>query len=268
MKVISYSIFRTANGRPGDYFWKRLPSVLRAAFALFPEWTIVIHHDDTFAAEPYAAVLHQLQRTSQVQLVDCGRATRLAEAMLWRLKPLFGPGVTYLLSRDTDSLASPRERWAVEAFLRSGRAMHLLNDSPSHQTVGTPPFMLGGMVGFDVTRFLAVTKLRSWDAFINFGEAQRSSINLDGYGGDQDVLNCMLHPLLQGDYLQATFVDGHAIIKPEPLTVEIDPQAMAGSPAEYIGHVFNDVAGAFAWLDALPTSAVIRQAELEVGRKL
>lgn len=265
MKVISYALFRATNSqrKPG-FFAARMPVALRAARALFPDWTLTIHHDETLTEEPYGRVLVRLRDAGIVRLVDCGNASdRMSEAMLWRLRPIWEPGVTHVLARDLDSLATPRERCTVEAFLRSGAAMHILNDSPAHYVKSGPPFMLGGMVGFNAPEFLRETGIQSWADVIAWGRANRC--NMDGYGGDQDVMNRMFHPLIGSNYFCPAFdvVDRKARIQSEPLTADIDPVAMRDGwrYSEFIGHVFSNIDAARAFYDALPTSAPIIEAE-------
>jgi hypothetical protein len=263
-KVISYAWFRTRNaaGRSG-FFAQRVPAVLRSAFALFPDWQLVIHHDEHLFDEPYYETLRRLQLTNRVVLVNCGPAERMAEAMLWRLKPLFSPGVTHVMPRDLDSLATPRERWTVETWLRSGAAMHIINDSPAHVVPSGPPFMLGGMVGFNVSEFLRVTGISSWDDVVAWGAA--NGCNMDGYGGDQDVMNKMFHPLIGGNYYRPSFADGKAQIDPEPVD-DVDQRALAEGwrYSEFIGHVFSNIDAARAFYDTLPSSAPIIEAETRV----
>lgn len=264
MKVLSYSWFHAANGRRGDLFSARIPAVLRAARALFPEWTIVIHHDNALDDEAYAPVLRRLHDSGALRLVNCGDAThRMAEAMLWRLKPIWEPGDEYVLARDLDSMATPRERWTVETFMRTGASMHMINDSPSHHLPGPCPFMLGGMVGFYVPEFLKVTGIKAWTDVIEYGRA--NGCNLDGYGGDQDVMNKMFHPLINGNFYCPPYdtQDRKARIQPEPLTADIEPLAIQEGWrwSEFIGHVFGNVREACAFYDAFPTSDVINKAE-------
>ena len=94
MKILSYALFRAHNSqRAPGFFADRIPAVLRAARALFPEWTIVIHHDDTLDDNAYAPVLRRLHNSGALRLVNCGDAGhRMAEAMLWRLKPIWEQG--------------------------------------------------------------------------------------------------------------------------------------------------------------------------------
>ena len=147
--------------------------------------------------------------------------------------------------------------------MRSGASMHLINDSPSHYLTGPRPFMLGGMVGFYVPEFLKVTGIKDWSEVIAYGRA--NGCNLDGYGGDQDVMNKMFHPLINGNFYCPPYdvQDKKARIQPEVLTADVAPLAIQEGwrYSEYIGHVFGNVREACAFYDAFPTSDPINRAE-------
>lgn len=262
MKVLSYALFRTRNapGR-GEFFTHRLPAVLRAAFALFPEWRVVIHHDESITTEPYHKALSRLAASGHIDLVHCGESPRMAEGMLWRLLPLWRPSAEYVLCRDLDSLATPRERWCIEAFMRSGRAMSIINDAPAHCPPTPHPYMLGGMVGFYVPRFLERTGLRAWSDVVRWGETH--GCNLDGYAGDQETINRLFHPLINGDYHNPRVANGKAQIEPEALTAFVDPEIICHGWrwSEFIGHVFSNVEKTCEFYDRFPTSQPIIEAE-------
>lgn len=62
--------------------------------------------------------------------------------MFWRFYPAGEPDVEVMLSRDTDSRLSIRERAAVEEWLNSSKDFHIMRDHPAHATE-----ILGGMWG-------------------------------------------------------------------------------------------------------------------------
>ena len=81
-----------------------------------------------------------------MRLVDCGSSQKVCLSMLWRLKPLWDNNVGYLLARDMDSLPLPKDRRAVEEFMKSGCIVHSLGDNRAHYG------LMGGMCGFNVPR--------------------------------------------------------------------------------------------------------------------
>lgn len=53
-------------------------------------------------------------------------------AMNWRFFPMLDPQVSHMVSRDLDSLISPREAAAVQEWLESDKAFHFMRDHPAH----------------------------------------------------------------------------------------------------------------------------------------
>lgn len=62
--------------------------------------------------------------------------------MFWRFMPAFDSGVDIMISRDTDSRLSYREKSAVDEWLLSNKDFHIMRDHPHHNTA-----ILGGMWG-------------------------------------------------------------------------------------------------------------------------
>jgi hypothetical protein len=75
-------------------------------------------------------------------MVDREYSPSDSRGMFNRFLPADEDGVEYMMSRDTDSRLSERERLAVDEWLRSGADLHIMRDHPYH---GVP--MLGGMWG-------------------------------------------------------------------------------------------------------------------------
>ncbi len=62
--------------------------------------------------------------------------------MFWRFEPISHPDVDVMISRDTDSRLSAREKNAVDSWLASDKLFHVMRDHPAHATE-----ILGGMWG-------------------------------------------------------------------------------------------------------------------------
>lgn len=62
--------------------------------------------------------------------------------MFWRFYPAGEPDIDVMLSRDTDSRLSLREKTAVDAWLATDSPFHIMRDHPAHRTE-----ILGGMWG-------------------------------------------------------------------------------------------------------------------------
>ena len=62
--------------------------------------------------------------------------------MLWRFLPVLDPSVDLMVSRDLDSRLTTREQAAVQEWIDTGLAFHVMRDNPEHGTE-----ILGGMWG-------------------------------------------------------------------------------------------------------------------------
>jgi hypothetical protein len=107
----------------------------RLAPALYPGWTLRIYCD------PQVPVLDELGALGvDVRLLpDPGGFA----AAFWRFLPVAEPEIDSVIVRDADSRLTVRERAAVDAWLASGEAAHVMRDHPGHRHWP----MMGGMWG-------------------------------------------------------------------------------------------------------------------------
>ncbi len=85
-------------------------------------------------------IINQLQSISNTKIINMGEGNWTA--MFWRFSPASNPNVSVMLSRDTDSRLSLREKSAVDEWLLSNKQFHIMRDHPYHGTE-----ILGGMWG-------------------------------------------------------------------------------------------------------------------------
>jgi hypothetical protein len=178
MNVVSYCLFSGEAFRR-DFYWDKVPAVLRAHHNLFPGWELRLHHDDSFYTDARGDVIQAYADHGLIRLVPCGKSQSIGLSALWRFKPLWEPGVEYMLSRDIDSLPVPKDRRAVEVFLQSRKVAHSITDHPQHRVAGDGGFM-AGMCGFHASQTLEAVSIESWDAFVARG------VNLDTWSGGPD----------------------------------------------------------------------------------
>lgn len=135
MKVISYSLW-------GDKPTYTIGAIKNADLAatLFPDWTCIFYCFDSVPAD----IIKELESRPNVLVrrVEGEYNSSDSRGMFHRFLPADEEGVEYMMSRDTDSRPSERERLAVEAWLASGADLHVMRDHPYH---GVP--VLGGMWG-------------------------------------------------------------------------------------------------------------------------
>ncbi len=216
--AIAFSLFgynkeRQKNCFDFNSYLRGLLLNIRMYRVLFPGWTIVVETDkETYNG--HKALLDKLPIKVEVNAPEV-----LTKAMLWRLKPVFNWDYTHVLCRDLDSLPTYREAQAVQDWLNYGKddpdrrkAAHAITDSISH----TLP-MLGGMIGFDVSKFPSMTGVEHWVHLFTMDGV--GSINFEEKGADQTFLNKYIYPKFAGSHpsivqhyclgMRNTFLDGY-----------------------------------------------------------
>ncbi len=227
MRVYSLAYYRhpdsgyesaDAGSSQGVFFQNFMPSLVRAAFGVFPDWELRIHHDLRVMETPYWPVLEDLHANGQLRLVNCGEAPSLCGAMLWRCLPFWDEQVELFACRDIDSLPMPRERVMLREFEDSPYRLHAILDSESH----TGPLM-GGMCAFK-----GPAPAESLDAWID-------GFDLKAHGSDQDFLNArltnMADMLIHQRHEIARYPEAHS--RPAP------PQEAPGDfPVRHLGFAY------------------------------
>lgn len=102
---------------------------------VFPGWTLRCYHDNTVPQE----IMDKL-RDLGVELVE--RDPELP-GMFWRFQVASDPTVDRYIVRDSDSRLTAREKAAVDEWVASGKAWHVMRDHPSHSNYA----MSGGLWG-------------------------------------------------------------------------------------------------------------------------
>ncbi|MEM0945528.1 MAG: hypothetical protein AAGI70_16460, partial [Pseudomonadota bacterium] len=130
--VISFSLF----GEDPRYLEGASRNAV-VARALYPGWVARFYIDDRV---PEAVVDALLAEGAQVMQPQGWPAERYG--LFWRFMVEDDPDVDLYLVRDADALMTIKERIAVDDWLASGRAFHLMRDLPSHAEL-----VLAGMWG-------------------------------------------------------------------------------------------------------------------------
>lgn len=130
-KVISFCLW-------GDIPKYTIGAIRNAQLALeiYPNWECWFYVADNVPQD----IINQLQSISNTKIINMGEGNWTA--MFWRFSPASNPNVSVMLSRDTDSRLSLREKAAVDEWLLSDKQFHIMRDHPYHETE-----ILGGMWG-------------------------------------------------------------------------------------------------------------------------
>jgi tetratricopeptide (TPR) repeat protein len=130
--VIAFSLY----GALPKYTETAIANVV-AARHLYPEWTCRIYHDESV---PEPIIKRLAGEGAQLRTVSGLPAQRFGT--FWRFLVADDVGVDRFLLRDTDSIVTLRERYAVEEWIESGRHFHVMRDHFAHTEI-----VLAGMWG-------------------------------------------------------------------------------------------------------------------------
>ena len=190
--VIAYSLW----GSEARYITGMI-NVCRIHAQIYPtNWKIRIYHDNTVPT----SIVDNLNEMEHVQLINVEKElpawvkTRL-NPMNWRFLIASDENVSAYAVRDSDSIPSKRERAAIEEFLESGKAFHIIRDHPMHNPTNFAP-ILGGMWGGLHRAVPYMDKLLEKEYANPWKEKGRA------YAQDQDFLWQQIMPIVYRDALQ------------------------------------------------------------------
>jgi hypothetical protein len=147
---------------------------------VYPGWTCRFY----IGASTPPAVVESLRRLDHVEVVLRDEPGDW-RASVWRFLPASEPDVEVMISRDTDSRLSARERAAVDEWLASDRDFHIMRDHPFH----TRWAILAGMWGVRGDRLRAIRALLDERFYDQPGHY--------AWGVDQHFLARAVHPLVR-----------------------------------------------------------------------
>eukprot|EP00038_Savillea_parva_P029209 m.69519 g.69519 ORF g.69519 m.69519 type:complete len:908 (-) comp8589_c0_seq1:73-2796(-) len=133
-RVVAYCLYGGDNARYTDGALENAQLMLD----VYPGWQMWVYHDATAPRR----ILDTLKEYNHVRLIDMSKDA-IRNKMSWKFLAASDKRVDRYIFRDVDSRLSMRERWAVEEWIASGRAFHVMRDHPSHSSYA----MSGGMWG-------------------------------------------------------------------------------------------------------------------------
>ena len=184
-KIISFSLW----GSNPKYL---IGAIRNAELAkkIYPGW-ICRYYIGMSTFEKAIETVSRLERFPNVEIIKMSENGDW-EGMLWRFYPISDTDVEVVISRDTDSRLSKRERRAVNQWLRSSKKFHIMRDHPYHNYK-----ILGGM----------------WGAKKGIVNDMKSLIDKfqggNFYQVDQDFLAEIIFPKIENDvFIHDEFGDG------------------------------------------------------------
>jgi hypothetical protein len=157
---------------------------------MFPGWTCRFYVDQTTVSQDTISKL--TETGADVYLM--GRSIDVL-GMYWRFRPMFdSPDVEYMLSRDTDSRPTLREKALVDEWIESEKTFHIVRDKEVHNVT-----ILGGTWGAKPSRVPYFEKFYStWFSQIPaFPENPRGIY----HGTDQMFLHVYIWPMIKDDHI-------------------------------------------------------------------
>jgi hypothetical protein len=194
-KCVSYayfdceaSVYASMKGHSSLQFEQFLSTLIRAHHIVWGGWDMVLHHDDFVRDLPYFSVLEHLRDAGLINLVPCGNPPSLCGAMLWRVLPIYSGKYEIVACRDIDAIPTLRDRKAVDEFIASGLALHVIHDNPQHVGV------MGGTITIRSEDFIRLISQRIDPRYMTSPAWNRQ-------GADQILLNQKIAPLVKGSMM-------------------------------------------------------------------
>lgn len=143
-------------------------------------------HEETVPKE----IIEKMQEFDNTKIIFKTGNLNSIKPMMWRFEAIDDPEVEIMMSRDTDTRFTLREKLAVEEWLNSGKIFHIMRDHPCHEQK-----IMGGMFGTK-----KIPKINNWLEIIN------NVVQTSSYMYDQDFLRMVIYPhIKENAVIHATF---------------------------------------------------------------
>ncbi len=164
-KVVSYALFGNhVTYGTRQFYWDHIPATVRAHHNLLPGWELRIHVDSLYH-DDRSKLLRAFEKAGLINVVHAEENIACCRSMLWRMMPVWDSEVSHVICRDIDSIMCPKDVKVITQWVDSGAALSVVNDNPAHSVT-----MMGGMVGFNTSKFMAKTPWPTWIDMIKAGE--------------------------------------------------------------------------------------------------
>lgn len=198
MIAVSYSIFGFNEQFENSFdflsYFRYLGLTIRQHELIYPDYALHVTTDKETYNSKYKYFFDYHVENGKIDL-DIVEKKPLCHMMLYRMAPIFSGKYDRVICRDIDSLATYRERQAVEVWIRNGRIAHGITDSVSH----TIP-LLGGMCAFMCKELKdrLGEGVDSFDAMLTL----RGDIDYSIKGTDQVFLNSVILPKIVDSFTE------------------------------------------------------------------
>jgi len=172
-KIISFSLY----GSDNKYTHGALCNA-EIAKQIFPDWTCRFYCGESVPPQ-VIELLKNYDNTEVILMKEDGSFSY----MMWRFLPVDDEDVEVVLSRDTDSRLSHREKFCVDLFMESDYLLHSIQDHSCHDNI------MGGMWGMKKNdRIVMMDMIDDWEGGLE-------------YFSDQDFMRYRVKPIFSDSVL-------------------------------------------------------------------
>ena len=172
-KIISFSLY----GWDNKYF---MGAICNAELGkiIYPDWICRFYCGESVPKH----IIDELKKFDNVEIVEMKEDTTYSY-MMWRFLPIDDDDVEVMLSRDTDSRLSNREKSCVDVFMNSDALLHSIQDHSLHDNI------MGGMWGMKKNNRINMKELaEKWNGGL-------------GYFSDQAFMREIIKPIFSDSIL-------------------------------------------------------------------
>jgi len=171
------------------------------ALKIYPDFECWFYVDKNTVPNETVEQLIKLPNT-KIILKDEDIKNEYSTPMMWRFESIDDPEVEIMMSRDTDTRFTLREKLAVDEWLSSNKLFHIMRDHPHHNFC-----ILGGMFG-----------TKKIPQFSNWMKIMKLYKKTEDRMYDQDFLRDYIYPLIKDNCIvHASFHKKEHHAKPFPI---------------------------------------------------
>jgi hypothetical protein len=222
LSVLSYSLY----GNKSSYVCGMVETA-KQDYSVYPGWEVRVYHNNQVPVD----ILRKLESLQNVRLInvvlECPEwVARQLNPASWRFLVASDPAVEVYAIRDADSRPSLREKAAVDEWIRSGTAFHIMRDHPAHDPTNFAAILAGMWGGLHSAVPNMKELLREYSKNNTAAMTQKFK-----YGDDQDFLWKHILPLATNNSLQH---DSYFCVESGGIAFPMTRQE-AGSIVDFVG---------------------------------
>lgn len=196
----------------------------RLAHRIYPGWTTIFHTERGHVAIP-ALLREGAEVVEHAPVPGSG-------GMFWRFEPMDDLRFTHLIIRDADSRLNVRERACVDAWIASGKPLHIMRDNWWHTQ---KPIIAGAWGVAPGSAGPVRTDLASWPHTFEYGDDEHylGTVIRPRFSDDETLVHCYEPETLGGLPVPAHPPYEGFVCEPIVTTPSFNFRAVVLSPEHY-----------------------------------